>query len=368
MTHWHSTHVAYHDRTGHDELILDAVRPLFAALPAEVDGAYFSRHWVRGPHVRIHVRCTPEVFDTAVRPLIESAVGAQLERRPSAEHPGPAHEQRLHERLAELESEAGPLTPWLPNNTIHHLPYDRRLHVLRTEEAADQLAEFHTDTTPIAFEVLDRVRAGEQRLDLLISLMMGTAHAACPPISRGYFSYRSHAEGFFANSGDGAGLRAQFDRVYESNRDGLAERMKEVLAAVDGGDEEVALLPPWLVVVRKYQERSGPMLEQGLLPMPDPLPTAAAEGKTTQPGQFSNISEFHQALYGNADVRRQLTETWFTVYRVLLNYQYLFFSRLGVTPVERFMLCHLVARTVEDSQGIELPAMIGLLRQGATAP
>jgi hypothetical protein len=43
---------------------------------------------------------------------------------------------------------------------------------------------------------------------------------------------------------------------------------------------------------------------------------------------------------------------WSPSYRLVLNYMYLHFTRLGLTPIERFLLCHLTANAVEDCYGI----------------
>jgi hypothetical protein len=364
MSRWHSAHVHLHDSRGMDRLILDAVEPLFARLPTD---AYFARHWIRGPHLRIQVRASDETFERVVKPLIEEIIGGHLARHPSAGHPSRAIEEKAHQRLAELERESGPLLPWHADNTIRYEPYDQRLHVLGTVRAAEQLADFHVATTPLAFAVLRRVAGGEQRLDLLISLMMATAYTACPPLTRGYISYRSHAEGFFANAADGAGMRSRFDAVYEANRQGLDSRLTEVMSSVDNGDDGVPLVQEWVAVVRHFKERAERLEGEGALPLPDPLP-AAARGEAPPDDAWRGISDFHQALYGNAEVVDQLTASWFTVYRVLLNYQYLLFSRVGVTPVERFMLCHLTATTVENRYDLALPRLIGFLRQGVAAP
>lgn len=89
---WHSVHVCYHDPL--DDLILDPARPLFG---------------------RLH---------PAVVPQDEPAETAR------------------RQRLAQLEWEPGPLSPWRPNNSVHVKPYDPRLHALGGQVSADLLAVF----------------------------------------------------------------------------------------------------------------------------------------------------------------------------------------------------------------------------------
>lgn len=357
---WSSVHVHHHDAAGIDGLILGAFVPLREQLPPGVD-AYFVRHWMRGPHLRIQLRSTVDV-----RPLVESVIGGYLREHPSAGHPDPDRELPAHRRLAELEREAGDLTPWRPDNSIHFEPYDMRLHVLGSEAAAEQLAQFHVETTPLAIDLLRRAVDGAPRLDPLVTMMLATTHIGCPPITQGYLSYRSHAEGFFANSGDPAGLRARFDAAFEANRDELLARVAAVASDVDDGG--TGLLAEWAPIVRRFKALSETLVGTGVITLPNPLPAAAVLEPGSEGGAWSTVSDFHRALYGNGMVREQLTADWFTVYRILLNYQYLLFSRLGVTPVQRFMLCHLVARAAEELNGMRLPTMIGYLRSGADLP
>jgi hypothetical protein len=50
--------------------------------------------------------------------------------------------------------------------------------------------------------------------------------------------------------------------------------------------------------------------------------------------------------------RQVLARPDFLRYRVLLNHTYLHVTRLGLTPVERFRVCHLAARAVEETYGV----------------
>ncbi|MFG6198652.1 hypothetical protein [Nonomuraea sp. JJY05] len=60
-----------------------------------------------------------------------------------------------------------------------------------------------------------------------------------------------------------------------------------------------------------------------------------------RPG-FENPA-YHEAIF---------TDPAFLRYRVLLNYTYLHLIRLGLTPLDRFRTCHLLADAVEDVYGL----------------
>ncbi|GAA5038592.1 hypothetical protein HNP84_003372 [Thermocatellispora tengchongensis] len=374
---WHSAHIYYYDGNGADALLLDGVRPLIAALGERgMPDAYFVRHWLRGPHVRVHVHTDPATWENVAKPLIEDIAGGYLREHPSTHVPDMEQEERVHTWLAELEREQGPLTPWFPDNSIQYLPYDRRLHVLGTVEAADNLAAFHVETTPLAFRILQDHPTKSGRLGALLSLMLASAQIGCPPITKGYLSYRSHAEGFFANCADPQRMRTTYENLYQANREPLARRLRAVLALLDpdapaadvdedGYEEATRYLAEWAPIARRVIERSEDLEARGLLDMP----SFFVDDPDSRRGMgWENVSDFHKALIGNEHVRDELASaTWFTVYRVLLNFQYLLFSRLGLTPSERFLLCHLAARAVEDAHDMGLDKVIELLQAEPTA-
>ena len=351
LGNWHSVQVHRHHPRGTDDMLLDTVRPLVAEIAADVDGAFFTRHWRRGPHVRIQVCCSDAAWP-AVRSVITGRMRAFLESDPSAGHPDPEGELVRHAWLAELEDEPGPIAPWHPDNSIQFEPFDARLHVLGTQETADLLTRYHVVTTPLVFDVLAAMRGGAQLSVLALRLMFATAELGYPPITRGFLSYRSHAEGYLANTTDPAAMRARFEEAYRRNSNSLGELLTETLADVGGAEAEHSprwLLPAWLPVARTVLDRAMALSEEGSLRLaPIEVPAESGPGGLTP-------SSFHRSLFGDEEVRRLLSESWFTVYRVLLNFQYLLFGRLGMAPRDRFLLCYLAARTVEDRYDIRRP-------------
>ncbi|GIH05364.1 hypothetical protein Rhe02_34310 [Rhizocola hellebori] len=358
LTGWYSAHVYYYDRN-QDDLLLDAVRPLFAEF-ATMEGVgrwYWQRHWRLGPHVRLNVRATEAAWTKQVQPLIDRVIGDYLREHPSAGTASPERDLPSHRQLAALEQEHGPLMPWQPDNSIHYTDYDRRLHVLGTQQSSDLLADFHAVTTPIADACLELARKSGDRFDIPLSFMFATAARGCPPIEKGFLSYRSHAEGFLANSSNPAGFRERFEQLYWTNAEMLQRQLTSVLGFLDGGEQEPPLMSEWASIVDIYHSRALALHRAGHLVLQAIVTPEQAQATQAAPGHL-NVSDFHRALLGNDEIRTELAAAeWFAVYRVLLNYQYLLFNRLGMAPVQRFTLCYLAARTVEEAYQIPIPAM-----------
>ena len=338
---WHTASVYYFDDRGRDDLIVDAVRPLFAAAGVP---AHFKRHWRRGPHVRLNFRATPRYLRREVLPRLDSTVGAFLRERPSNSTVSAVDAAALlplHVRLLDVEREHGQLWPWRADNSVHVEPYDSRAHVFGGKPAADLVAEFCTASNDAAFDAIDLVRRGrQQRLWLAFDLMVATAHAfAAGGITGGYVSFRAHAEVFMARSDEPQRWRADWNRRYRQAAGALRDRLD---SAVAGNGVTAA---PWLAALRGMRDRGFAMVDSGQLRM-----EAAAAGKQPPP----DASPFLRELITNDDFHHRLMPSpAFRRYRLLLNLLYLHLTRIGVRPVDRYLLCHLVANCVEERYGLD---------------
>jgi Lantibiotic biosynthesis dehydratase C-term len=338
---WRSVHVHYHGDM--DALICEAVRPLFA-----VGDAYYVRHWRRGPHLRMNFRAG--AFDL-VEPMIGEVVDGFLVHSPSTTVLDPLALLAEHERLARLEADPGPLLPWRPDNSVHVEPYDDRTHVLGSPEAAGLLADFHVATTELAFRATSSVRAGGSRLGVAFDLMIATAHALSGiGVAEGFVSFRSHAEGFLASHPGAAELRPRWDRHYTAHAEALRRRVVNVVSTVDSLGGRVPFVRDWVSVLEPIRARAGELIESGRLTLDTPWVRDNYDpGLRLDPAR----SAFHRELDGERRRGRGFAQaTWFLQYRVMLNYLYLFLTKLGVTPGERYLLCHLAASAVEEAFGV----------------
>jgi hypothetical protein len=334
---WRTVCVHYHDAAAAGDLILDAVRPLFADFP---DAAHFLRHWRRGPHVRLNVRTTEERMNNVVLPAVNRVIGGFLQRRPSRVTFDVAALLPEHRRLAEREQERGELTPPRPDNTISVEPYDSRAHVLGGTTAADLLADFHTATTPAAFTALLAMRAQNQRLWTAFDLMVATAETFCPGgIPLGYVSFRAHAETFLLDRADQPRMRTEWQRIYHRVQPVLAARLARAVSS------ETAPQRDWLKAVTAVKDRCFTLLDGGELRMDN-----YEFGRKPPPG----ASPFVQELMTNRQFHDHvLPSAPFRHYRLLLNLLYLQLTKLGIKPAERYLLGHLIANTVEDTYDVD---------------
>ncbi|MFG2720065.1 thiopeptide maturation pyridine synthase [Streptomyces sp. NPDC048416] len=373
---WRAAHIAYFaDDT--DQLILRAVRPVIERCADRVASIHVLRHWRRGPHLRLIVRATPAVFTELVEPAVSELIGGHLKAHPSTA--APLDESALlplHRRLAAAEREPGALTPFYPDNSITWQEHDRRVDVLGCPVGADELALFYRNTNGLMFEHLEAVAAGLPRETLALRLMLATAHTLCrhpqdPSIRRGFVSFRSHADGYLSTVGPE--VRDAFERRYAANRAVLTEQVRAVVAAFGSAatgpgaasDSGAAALRRWVATIDPLGSRWTALYEAGEIPEAD-IPSDEENGI----GELVTTSPLHRAISGSATYKQMMyRDPRFLRYRLMLNYTYLHLSRLGLSGLTRYLLCHLAADAVEDVYGVTaLELVLATAASGSGTP
>jgi hypothetical protein len=353
MTSWHCAHIYYH--ANQNGLLLDCVRPLIGDIASSVDLVYFIRHWRQGPHIRLCVASDGAQFDGAVRPRIDAAAARYFASCPSTAQLDQRKLLALHRILATREKERGALEPWPPDNSVRYEPHDRRLAVLGSEAAASLLERFYHDTTPIAFDVLARIRDGDSRLTIALDLMFATAHAQWPDIRRGFISYRSHAEGLVVQSANPDACRAFCADSYRSQAAAIKARLTAIVDAVDRDRDTIPFVREWVGVLARFRAEADPLISSGAISFAG----ARWDGDASWDPEVLKHSAFHSALQNNsARLAFMRNDLGFLGYRLMLNYLYLHLGRIGIRPVERLVLCHLAASAVEDLFGVSATELV----------
>lgn len=343
QTEWRSLRVRYY-ADNKDDLILDAVRPLFREFAGKIEQPYFVRHWRQGPHLRLNFRCSSTEWNNTVLPAATGSLTDFLRRHPSTAVLDEVAELRRHQRMADQEGEIGALRPWYPDNSIQCEPYEDRRHILGSQELTDLLDASYAESSELAFAMLDHVRNGPANVLLVaLDLMFAFAHTSVPPIPRGFMSYRSHAEGFLARCEDPAAVRSGFDAKYRQQRVVLANRLTAVLETLDGAGE-VPFVKEWTEIMQRQKALAEPLFTTGKISLNNYRPAGSAGYK---------FSELHELLHSTEAYRQETgSSIWFQCHRIAINQLYSHLSRLGIVPMQRFLFCHLVANTVEDVFGV----------------
>src|SRR5205807_1003772 len=125
---------------------------------------------------------------------------------------------------------------------------------------------------------------------------------------------------------------------------------RAVVAGIDREGELPPLVRSWLDLMAPIRGQARALVADGGLRLDADGPSAT---QSSAFGGLSDASPFHRELESAERWRRDIRQSRdFAVYRVVLNCTYLHMTRLGLLPVERFLLCHLAAEAVEAAYGV----------------
>ncbi|WP_372455392.1 hypothetical protein [Nonomuraea ceibae] len=133
----------------------------------------------------------------------------------------------------------------------------------------------------------------------------------------------------------------------------LAARLRTLLPALEGTGEPSPLVRDWAALLTRYKARITELITSGRLSIKDSDTGPSDASMKTAPMQRTAL--FAQ-LSADPHVQRFRDSIDYQRYRLLLNYTYGVLTRLRVRPVERGLLCHLAAATVEDAFGVSAEA------------
>jgi hypothetical protein len=351
---WTVAYVYYHDDGG-NPLLLECLAPAarLIVLGGLARGWYFRRHWLRGPHVRLHLQVDDPGRLRAVESALRGAVAEFVARRPSRGRPTEAELRPAHELLANLELCEGPLLPLEPDNSVRFGPdmvdpdayggpegleVARRFLCGSSRLVLDWLASRRDDPSGLAGDVLD----------LLVLLARYLRDAEGIPSS--YLSYRSHSEAFL-NAFDRDGrLRAAFDQRYRAQ----APAVRAVAAAYlrSGPILTTRATAGWLELLNVVYPDILRGADSGAISPPedfDRRTTAIGRGRIYGSGR--PISQFHQAAAGSRLAVDYARSSGYRARRVLVSLVYHGLLQLGLSPVQKYLACHMVANAIDELTG-----------------
>ncbi|WP_062357762.1 thiopeptide maturation pyridine synthase [Herbidospora yilanensis] len=339
---WRAVQIRYYEQAK-DDLILDCVRPLVERLDGLIGRPYIVRHWRRGPHLRLNLRATARDWDREILPVATETITGYLRDHPSTARLDERDHLAAHRLLAAREDETGPLQPWYPDNSLQTEPYDDRLHIFGGTALADLVDAAAAESTRLTFGTLDRIRRGELTLfEVAIDLMVAVAHVSVPPIARGYMSYRSHVAAATADFENRDAVTAAFEARYRANAPALRAAVVGVVESVDGG-EPAAHVQDWIAFTRRQKELALPLLAAGKIDL---------DASDRRVDRRHPVDYFDVLLSTDRYRTEVLGSDWFRAHRLVVNMLYAHLARLGVTPLQRHLLCHLVASAVEEEYGV----------------
>jgi hypothetical protein len=340
---WIALHVFY--ASDANPILVEAVRPLVEELRQEelIDGWFFIKYWMEGPHLRVRFRpARPELAGTVRRRATE-ALQAFLDRRPALYDTDIDGLGDLYKKmyLAEYGQErwdadyGDGAMPFRPNNSIAELPYEREYDRYGGPAGID-IAEWHFEQSSDLVATLlatsnTHVRPVLLGLATQLSLMTAYTFLRDDDRVRTFFErYRGFWETSYQEPSDD--YHGSFDKSFELTRATLAERIGRIRAIAGSagsngstGAAEAALSGierTWLTHCRELHRR---------------VRDAAGRGELVFPSQRLE----RRAPIDDPDALATV---------LLSSYIHMTNNRLGVAILDEIYLSYLVERALEPDQ------------------
>lgn len=344
MTEWRSYHV-YTSKV--DRLIVDCVHPFFQKWESRLERRSWVRHYAGGPHLRVQLQGpAAAVVETAGEEL---AAGA---RAFLAVHPSPdladyseAHVARLLE-WEETPAGAGEDLRYR-NNVVEEHPYPPATDVYVSREAARLMEDFRHDIMPLAFRLLTGRRP---RREALLRLYFLQALEVGGDLAAGSVSYKSHWEGF-ASSFPSLTVIERIQASYDANREHFQALLREVADLfAQGLIDEDPELAAWHSLLPRYRSRARQILATGThVTRQAATPEEAIQWRRRAESLRLRDSEFARTFWADESFVSSLQhEPSFLVPRVLTNLLYTLLAAVGLKTIDKFTLCHVAFRAVEE--------------------
>lgn len=316
-------------------------------------------HWIHGPHVDISLEAPARDFLARIFPNIRAIISRWLAENPSTIDLDPAAYDAKSRGIALFELNPGPYLPLLDNNrvtlAIHQPPVG-----LAIPQLADLRASFLDESLTNVFAALELKRDNrDEFFRLLGAMLLTTADSFASGMADGYLSLRSHADYFFAAHDLSGQVRARFDGFdrhwaaeFDAMAQAIASREWELMPLAC---ENRRLIIDWAEVVSQTNRRSRALVEAnhaaliGQSVHQDLARGMAANDDSAMRRRFAarKISDLGDAFLNSERGQKVQQSPDFLTYRTNVNFFYLLLPILGVTPVQKFLLCDLVARSVE---------------------
>ncbi|WP_116950971.1 thiopeptide-type bacteriocin biosynthesis protein [Jiangella endophytica] len=278
---WIALHVFY--ASDANPVIAEAVRPLVEELRREelIDGWFFIKYWMEGPHVRVRFRPARPELEETVRRRATDALQAFLARRPALYDTDIDGLGDLYKKmyLAEYgqerwDAEYGDgAMPFRPNNSVAELPYERE-YDRYGGPAGIEIAEWHFEQSSDLVATLlatsnTHVRPVLLGLATQLSLMTAYTFLRDDDRVRTFFQrYRGFWESSYQEPSDD--YHGSFDKSFELTRTTLTERIGRI-RAIAGAEDDAALSGierTWLTHCRELHARVTDAAGRGELVFP----------------------------------------------------------------------------------------------------
>lgn len=358
---WHVIRVVYFDDDNTD-LIIGPIAEVVENLRRKSLAVMLLPYWKFGPHVDIVIKATQKDFDEELFSACKKIIDDWLTLHPSKKILDPEKYAELSIKIAANELELPPFLPLYENNQVVKASY-----VLPTSIKSESLAHSKENFMSASVElVLELAKLKKNHLnDLYVLLIQMIALMAnkyeIDGITRGFNTFRSHAEYFFLTYDPEGILRNNFDLLYKKYKAQIDEGVGYVISAeyerLFKSSKFENLLRNWNNILNHTYEISSNLVDSEIdfFTSEDVHSGIAEEIRNITPKKYhkeAKVTEIMEIMANTEEGQRIFKSKEFLTYRIVVNNFYKLLPVLGFSPLQKFCLCHLLASSVESQLSI----------------
>ena len=308
-------------------LLVECVTPLISTLENEalIDGYFFIRYWLGGPHIRLRLRLMDGAEELTVKEILEKAVRSYLARRPSLFDLDPVKSQPYMRRLYEAEygSEAfkeqfgeNASVPIYPNNSISYIDYQPEYDRYGGPKGVE-LAEWHFERSSAT--VLRILKTGNCHIKSALlgqglQLMHAMASVCYPdPSNRAVFFERYSQAWREQYLQDNVAPESVYEKAYDRQRSKLERHIAGLEVYDTAQTHQSNTVYQWYEHCMAVKDAVLALYESGELVL-SPLATSPEEAMR----------------------------------RVFVSYMHMTNNRLGISIPDESYLAHILGRTIQE--------------------
>ena len=337
-----------------DDLIRQRVGPLVRDGRTRLTRCYWERGFAGGPHLRVKLVGDSDEVEALSAQLVRS-IGEFIVEHPSKDRP--EYSAAAASALLRVEGAAGASADsvaYRNNALVERAPSQTTEDEYVSPEAASLMEEFKHASAPLATSIIESARPRHEtmlRLYFVHAVLTGNGD-----MPKGSVSWRSHWDGF-ASQWASNQILARIEDTYAARRAAIHAEMLDVL---DRYRRSALSTNPidgeWAHLFTDFRARVRQLLSQGCHITRQPITRDEAQQFRAQVEQQSlRESAFMTTFVADDDFLTsiQYSQAMLTA-RTLVNLFYVLVASVGLTPINRFALCHAAHRAVEEHFGCDL--------------
>ncbi|MGL5828944.1 MAG: hypothetical protein ACRC0L_05170, partial [Angustibacter sp.] len=328
-----------------------SIVPLVAGLQARgYPQIWLRRGWLHGPHVDIFAHRAPGQNS----PWAELAARLSLPPSDLAAALSPQDYLAQAREFGRLEAVPPPYLPFADHGACRYLSAaEQHPRADALADLAERVAVLSALCGPMIdtiTELGDRPQHGPK---LLAEAFLALADSYFLGLAHGSFSFRSHAEAFFAWSGRGEQLRVAFAERLGAQAEQLRPLVEQRLAgAVSPAAARWRVAFGYSCGALDAAVARGSLTSAMVDSVLDDL-DAREIGPPSDPGRAPTgprpDTAFHDAVAAAGVL--DAPPPWFAAYRVLINLFYQQLPLLTVSAMQRYYMCYAIAELIDEVLG-----------------